>query len=75
MKRWVWLSLVVLVVAALATFAGAQTRLQPRVLSGDDVGFRIEGINAMGRPFGRWVIRVNGEWVEVGSQPAVHRLR
>jgi hypothetical protein len=37
----------------------------PRVLSGSDVGFRVEGVDSKGQPFGTLVIRVNGEWVDV----------
>jgi hypothetical protein len=35
---------------------------QPVILSGSDVGFRLEG-QVGNRPAGRLVIRVNGEWV------------
>jgi hypothetical protein len=45
----------------------AQT-IQPereyRIVSGADIGFRIEGTDASGKPSGRWMIRVNGLWVE-----------
>ena len=52
----------------VAALAGAQVQRQiaplatPVVLSGPDVGFRVEGqLGSM--PTGRLVIRVNGEWV------------
>jgi hypothetical protein len=38
------------------------------VLSGDDFGFRVDGIDRItNTPFGQLVIRVKGEWVEVGG--------
>ena len=47
----------------------AQRRLPPseyRMISGSDIGFRIEGSDAAGRPTGRWMIRIDNEWVEPG---------
>ena len=35
----------------------------PRVMTGEDVGFRVEGLRG-DRPVGKIVVRVNGEWVE-----------
>jgi hypothetical protein len=43
------------------------------VLSGSDVGFRIEGVRG-GKPVGRLVVRQNGEWVEVESPVAVRPM-
>jgi hypothetical protein len=63
------LGVVVLWVASLITVAAlvsAQTRMNPLaspvVLSGSDVGFRVEG-QVGSRPAGVLVIRVNGQWV------------
>jgi hypothetical protein len=36
------------------------------VLSGSDLGFRVEAMRG-GKPVGRLVVRQNGEWVEVES--------
>ena len=53
----------------LVASAGAQQAFQidplpePRIVSGPDVGFRIEGTQK-GAPVGRLVIRVDGRWVE-----------
>lgn len=72
---WV-LSLVV--VAAISAVVGAQVRnLPPRVLSGADVGFRVEGqreemrtdqLTGRREPVavltGQLVVRVNGQWLE-----------
>jgi hypothetical protein len=65
-----WLASLVLVVMVMATFANAQLgpRLpEPRIISGDDIGFRVEGVDLSGKPMGTLVIRVNGNWVEIGS--------
>ena len=51
-------------------------RADGRVLSGPDIGFRIEGQDARtGNPTGTWVVRVDGQWLPVGSAPAVHPAR
>ena len=66
MSFWA-LSLVV--VGTLASAVTAQVvRSTPRVVSGADVGFRIEGMDrSSGKPVGTLVIRVDGQWVEPGS--------
>jgi hypothetical protein len=65
----VWL-LSLIVVAVLASTITAQIdRTQPRVVSGADLGVRIDGTDhRSGRPVGVLVVRVNGEWVEVASE-------
>ena len=35
----------------------------PTVISGDDIGFRMESQKGS-RPTGRLVVRINGQWVE-----------
>jgi hypothetical protein len=37
-----------------------------KVLSGDEIGFRIDGWQGS-MPIGTFVVRVNGQWVEAGS--------
>jgi hypothetical protein len=61
--------LVVLLLAIVAsgTWVLAQS-VQPRpvfptVISGDDIGFRVES-HSGSRPAGRLVVRINGQWVE-----------
>jgi hypothetical protein len=65
------------VAAAAAMSAGVtaqfQSGAQPRILSGSDVGFRIEGRDMSGNPAGTLVIRVDGEWVPASSMPTVRR--
>ena len=59
--------------AATTTLVFAQTRSpQQQVLSGADVGFRLEGTDFRGRPTGTFVVRMNGNWVEVGTSGGVH---
>jgi hypothetical protein len=61
----VWL-LSLVVVAALASVLTAQVkRTTPRIVSGNDLGFRVEGTDLSGKPVGNLVIQVNGEWIAV----------
>jgi hypothetical protein len=59
---------IVLVMIGLASFVGigvwAQSLPQQRVISGSDLGFRIEGSRSDGTPTGRLVVRINGQWIE-----------
>jgi hypothetical protein len=50
-------------VPSRGTEPGAFLLNSPTVLSGDDVGFRLERVRD-GVPIGRVVIRVDGRWVE-----------
>jgi hypothetical protein len=43
------------------------------VLSGGDIGFRVEYFEGK-RPVGTLVVRVNGQWVEPKSAPALQLL-
>ena len=67
MKRLVLLWLASLVVVALMTsaFTLAQAQQDGAVVSGDDLGFRLDGTDRSGNPTGALVIRVDDEWVEV----------
>jgi hypothetical protein len=58
-----------------ATSAADQARrfvpfAAPRVMSGEDLGFRVEGMYGE-QPAGTVVIRVNGKWVEAMLAPVV----
>lgn len=58
----------VLSLLAVGTAASAQMRVwrpvpEPKVLFGEDVGFRVDGFRGE-IPSGTIVIRVNGAWVE-----------
>ena len=69
---------VVLVVMWLASLAGvgvwAQTQAEQRVITGSDLGFRVEGQNRDGTPVGKLVVRMNGQWVEVGFAPVIAKV-
>jgi hypothetical protein len=79
MKRLLllWMVSMVVVAAATATFTTAQTRqTEPRIVSGDDIGFRVEGTDPRtGSPTGRLMLRLNGEWVEAGSAGTMRLLK
>ena len=45
----------------------------PVVLSGSDIGFRVEGRRG-NTPSGRFVVRINGQWVEVEQSVGTMRL-
>jgi hypothetical protein len=59
-----WLVCLVAIAAGYGFAQGRQA--EPRILSGGDVGFRVEGTDFNGRPTGTWVVRWNGQWVELG---------
>ena len=75
MKRWVllWVASLLLVTGLSSVLMRAQPS-EPQIVSGSDVGCRIEGKTAAGDPVGTWVIRVNGKWVpattKLGVRPA-----
>ena len=80
MRKWAWLWLASLAAVAVLTSAVmlAQTLLlerEYRILSGDDIGFRVEGTDVSGKPVGTLMIRVDGRWVEMGSRPTVRRVK
>ncbi len=65
----VWLSSL-LAVGTLASgqFLGFQPLPEPFIVSGDDIGFRVEG--SLGdTPAGTLVIRRNGVWIEPQAAP------
>jgi len=59
-----------LTVVVLAQGQGAE----PRVLSGSDIGFRVERMEA-GRASGTLVVRIDGQWVEAVSAPKAMAVR
>ena len=75
-RQLLWLVSLVIVSALRAALAVAQTRLpEPRVLSGNDIGFRVEGRDVSGNPTGTFVVRINDEWREVGFWPYLRTLK
>ena len=66
------------VLGAGATVAG-ETALssqssEPRVFSGSDLGFRVQGTTRDGAPIGELVVRVDGKWVSAQFQPVLRRV-
>lgn len=49
--------------AAISAAVTAQVQSDRRIVSGGDIGFRIEGKDMSGNPTGTLVVRVNGEWL------------
>lgn len=76
MKRLLLFWVMALVMVSMATYAVAQSRrlAQPTV-SGNDIGFRVDGTDVQGQPFGTLLIRYNGEWVETGSTMTLRKLK
>ena len=67
---------VALVCASLVTAPAltlAQTANEKRVISGGDVGFRVDS-QRNGVPTGRLVVRVNGQWIEAKELVGPSRL-
>jgi hypothetical protein len=49
------------------------TPASPNILSGNDIGFRVDGYRGR-NPVGTLVVRVNGQWVEVDFSTGIKRL-
>ena len=64
-RRFLIMSVVLGLLSGVWTFAQSrQTQpVTPMVLSGPNVGFRVEATKG-NTPVGRLVVRVNGQWVE-----------
>jgi hypothetical protein len=79
-----WLGSLLMVALFVSALTLAQTRppvesrskpVPHRIMSGDDLGFRVEGIDSKGQPVGTLVIRINGEWIEPGFTPTIRSAR
>ena len=68
-----WVLSLVVVGAAASRLTWAQSTGDKRVISGADLGFRIDSDRG-GVPTGRFVVRVNGTWVEVRESVGAARL-
>jgi hypothetical protein len=69
---------VTMLVSGLTLFAqalqGPRSRPSPlaEILSGSNVGFRVEGTDPRtGKPTGTWMVRIDGNWLEVGAMPSM----
>ncbi|MEQ1870703.1 MAG: hypothetical protein ABL961_11825 [Vicinamibacterales bacterium] len=69
----VWAVSLIAIGVAAAALTLAQGAPDKRVVSGSDLGFRVES-DRNGVPTGRFVIRVNGQWVEVKESVGPARL-
>jgi hypothetical protein len=74
MTRWLQLVIAIFIVAiTLAvgklSFAQAPQPQAPLIISGSDVGFRVDRQRTenVGKLSGAWVVRFNGQWVEPES--------
>jgi hypothetical protein len=73
----------ILAIALVAARSSAQAPIPravvpvptPTVISGDDIGFRVEGLRGKTTPVGKLVIRLNGQWVEPELSDAVQPRR
>jgi hypothetical protein len=72
-----WLASLVTVAVVTATITVAQTRqTEPRILSGTDIGFRVDGTDVRtGNPTGTLMLRLDGKWVEVASAAGPRLLK
>jgi hypothetical protein len=43
------------------------------VISGADLGFRVDGRKG-NTPIGRFVVRIDGQWVEIEESASIRRL-
>ena len=72
-RRQVLVSLLGSGAASAATAAAGQTN-EPRVLTGSDLGFRIDGTARDGAPVGAIVLRIDGKWVSPQFQSGLCRI-
>ena len=72
-----WLVTLVATAVVTASISIAQTRpAEPRILSGTDIGFRVDGTDVRtGNPTGTLMVRIDGKWVEISSAGGVRLLK
>jgi hypothetical protein len=58
---------------AVGVWAQAPSQPDAKVLSGPDIGFRIER-QERGTPIGKLVVRVNGQWVDAAFAAGISRV-
>jgi hypothetical protein len=87
MRKWIvlWLSSLAVVSALTSGLMRAQTtpddlrrRVQEqlpgsRIISGDDIGFRLEGMSPADEPVGTLVVRIDGQWVVARAKMSIQR--
>jgi len=71
-----WVGSLMALALVTTTLTLAQVRREvPRVVTGADLGFRVEGTDPSGNATGVFVVRLNGEWVPISSMPTVRPLK
>lgn len=77
MRKYLGAGLVMVIVLIAGFLVRAQVQppnaSSPTVLSGADIGFRIERWEG-DTPVGRWVVRSRGTWVEPKTSVATRRV-
>ncbi len=66
--------LVVLWLASLVAVGVLAQAPSSKVISGSDLGYRVEQTDRNGKPIGTIVVRIDGKWVEAGFAPGLSRL-
>jgi hypothetical protein len=79
MRKWIGIAViwtVTIVAAGLWAHAQSNPRVDeiPTIISGNDIGFRLEGWNKDGTPIGRIVVHQEGKWVDVTLSGRVRPL-
>lgn len=79
MSKRFWPVLSLALALTLGAVVLAQSQSRPRipdfnVVSGGDIGFRIEGWEG-GQPVGTLVVKIDGRWLDTRSGPALKLLK
>jgi hypothetical protein len=59
---------------AVGVWAQAPSQPEAKVISGSDLGYRIERTDRTGKPIDTIVVRIDGKWVEAGFAPGLSRI-
>lgn len=59
---------------AVGLAQGQRAKEEPKILSGSDVGFRVERMEA-GRASGTLMVRIDGQWAEAVPAPKAMTVR
>lgn len=77
MSKQAWIALVTTAwlgsLAVVGLWAQTLTPSEPKMISGGDIGFRVEKMER-GTPVGRLMVRVNGQWVEASFAAGIARV-
>lgn len=76
-RFWPLVSLALVLALGAAVLAHPRSSpppLEPNVVSGADIGFRIDGFDGR-QPVGTLVVKVDGRWVEPKTPPSMMLLK